>query len=279
MIIDACLALAIAAVAVCRLAAGAPARFRRSTHVVLAIVLLVEAGVLILPAARDSRNTALRLEETVLQMEEILQEYEKHNQEMVSNLASMLFKNTENIEKMSYNKARRPDGTENTELTITMKPPSVDQPPVDDDDDHTDEIMQAPKPNDDAPPAAAGSPSPPHGDATMGEHKQNPWRIFSIPQGHVFVLDCTDDELTLHVRPPSADLNDDELQQPAAAAFPVRLRFTPHAVRVAAREGARRAGAVATRRDVPEVGGGDAEGEGLAGGEGTGGAGTLLSFP
>lgn len=69
------------------------------------------------------------------------EEYEKHNQEMVSNLASMLFKNTENIEKMSYNKARRPDGTENTELTITMKPPSVDQPPVDDDDDHTDEIM------------------------------------------------------------------------------------------------------------------------------------------
>lgn len=56
-LIDACSALAIAA----RLlytghSAGVPARVRKATHVVLAVALLVQAGVLILSAVRDSRN-------------------------------------------------------------------------------------------------------------------------------------------------------------------------------------------------------------------------------
>ncbi|CAL4922035.1 unnamed protein product [Urochloa decumbens] len=192
-LIDACLALAIAAVVVCRLADDVPpARVRRAARVVLAVAVLVHAGLLINSAVGDSRDIALRLEETetklLQQMEEILQNYQKNNQEMISNFAAMLSKNP---------------GTENAELTITMKHAGVDQPPADD-GNHTDEIMEAPKPSDEAPSA-------------MGELKQKPWRFYSIPQGHVFVLDCADEELTVHVRPPSAAGLDEELTRGGAA--------------------------------------------------------------
>ncbi|CAL4938788.1 unnamed protein product [Urochloa decumbens] len=191
-LIDACLALAIAAVVVCRLADDVPpARVRRAARVVLAVAVVVHAGLLINSAVGDSKDIALRLEETetklLQQMEEI--NYEKHNQEMVSNLAAMLSKIP---------------GTENAELTITMKHVDVDQPPADD-GNHTDEIMQeAPKPSDEAPSA-------------MGELKQKPWRFYSIPQGHVFVLDCAGDEFTVHVRPPSAAGLHEELTRGFAA--------------------------------------------------------------
>lgn len=45
---------------------------------------------------------------------------------MASSLAAMLSKNTGNIKKMSYNKAKSPDGTENAELTVTMNDAQVD---------------------------------------------------------------------------------------------------------------------------------------------------------
>ncbi|CAN6307094.1 unnamed protein product [Urochloa humidicola] len=196
-LIDGCLALAIAAAVVRNRPAGMlPARVRRAAHVVLAVAVLVQAGLLISSAVeyRYSRDVALRLEETetkILQtMEEILQNYEKHNQEMIRNLTAMLSKN--------------PGTTENAELTITMKHADVDQPPADD-DNHTDVITEAPKPSDKVPSA-------------IGELKQKPWRFYSIPQGHVFVLDCDDDELTVHVRPFSAGLDlDEELTRGGAA--------------------------------------------------------------
>jgi hypothetical protein len=69
-----------------------------------------------------------------------VEDYEKYNHDVVSNLATMLSKNPGNIKKMSYNRARSPDGAEKAELTVTMKDADVDQLPAD--DDHTaDEIM------------------------------------------------------------------------------------------------------------------------------------------
>ncbi|CAN6320485.1 unnamed protein product [Urochloa humidicola] len=188
VLIDGCLALAIAAVVVIRPADVLPARVRRAARVVLAIAVLVQAGLLISSAVEYSRDVALRLEETetkILQTEEILQNYEKYNQEMIRNLTAMLSKNP---------------GTESAELT--MKHADVDHPPADD-DNHTDEITEAPKPSDEVPSA-------------IGELKQKPWRFYSIPQGYVFFLDCADDELTVHVRPPSAGL-DEELTRGGAA--------------------------------------------------------------
>ncbi|CAN6284722.1 unnamed protein product [Urochloa humidicola] len=194
-LIDGCLALAIAAAVVRSRPAGMlPVRVRRAAHVVLAVAVLVQAGLLISSAVLDrvqTRDIALRLEETetkILQtMEEILQNYEKHNQEMIRNLNAKLSKNP---------------GTENAELTITMKHADVDQPPADD-DNHTDEITEAPKPSLEIP-------------SSIGELKQKPWRFYSIPQGDVFVLDCAGDEVTVHVRPSSAGL-DEELTRGFAA--------------------------------------------------------------
>lgn len=56
------------------------------------------------------------------------EDYEKQNHEMVSNLASILSNNPENIKPMSYNRSTSRDGTENTELTVTMKDADVHQP-------------------------------------------------------------------------------------------------------------------------------------------------------
>ena len=67
------------------------------------------------------------------------EDYEKQNHEMMSNLASILSNNPENIKAMSYNRSRSPDGTENTELTVTMKDADVHQPLTENGD--TGEIM------------------------------------------------------------------------------------------------------------------------------------------
>jgi hypothetical protein len=57
--------------------------------------------------------------------------------------------------------------------------------------------QEAPKLNDEVPPS--------QGDG-IGEEKPKPWRSFSIPPDHVFVLGCDDDdELTVHIRPSTAD--------------------------------------------------------------------------
>ena len=84
-LIDASLFLAIAGVIVtllyssCR-SADVPARARRARHVVLAVALVVHAGLPILSADRDIRNLALRLDQTkteLLQMEEIIRKEPK----------------------------------------------------------------------------------------------------------------------------------------------------------------------------------------------------------
>ena len=67
------------------------------------------------------------------------EDYEKQNHEMMSNLASILSSNPENIKSMSYNRSKSPDGTENTELTVTMKDADVHQPLTENGD--TGEIM------------------------------------------------------------------------------------------------------------------------------------------
>lgn len=75
--------------------------------------------------------------------------YENRNHGVVSDLASLLSKDPTNFKKMSFTKARSPDGNENSELTVTMKDAHVDQPVADADlpqpaadEDHTaDETM------------------------------------------------------------------------------------------------------------------------------------------
>jgi hypothetical protein len=71
--------------------------------------------------------------------------YGNRNHDVVSDLASLLSKDPTNF-KMSFTKARSPDGTENSELTVTMKDAHVDQPLADADlqqpaadEDHTAE--------------------------------------------------------------------------------------------------------------------------------------------
>ncbi|KAG2557905.1 uncharacterized protein LOC120684590 [Panicum virgatum] len=193
-------AAAIATAAVYRLSsirlADATTGRRRAVTLALAVALL-------LAVVESSRKIALRIEETemkLLQMEEIIKDYEKQNHEMMSNLASILSNNPENIKSMSYNRSRSPDGTENTELTVTMKDADVHQPLTENGD--TGEILEDADETvwDEAEPLASTPPPSSQGEA-MGAQKRKPWRGFLIPPDHVFVLDCVDDELTVRIRP------------------------------------------------------------------------------
>ena len=69
------------------------------------------------------------------------EDYEKQNHEMMSNLASILSNNPENIKSMSYNRSKSPDGSENTELTVTMKGAAAVHEPLLTENGHTGEIM------------------------------------------------------------------------------------------------------------------------------------------
>jgi len=203
-------AAAIAAAAVyrlysIRLADATPGR-RRAVTLARAIALLFHAGVLLLAVINSSRKIALRIEETemkLLQMEEIIKDFEKQNHEMMSNLASILSNNPENIKSMSYNRSKSPDGSENTELTVTMKGAAAVHEPLLTENGHTGEIMEDAETVWDEAAPLAGTPPPSQGEA-MGVQKQKPWRGYLIPPDHAFVLDCVDDELTVRIHPPSS---------------------------------------------------------------------------
>ncbi|XBI26740.1 hypothetical protein VPH35_051373 [Triticum aestivum] len=162
---------------------------RRAKHVALAVALCLHAAVL-LSSFTTSRDLAMHLHNTeakLTRMEQIIQNQEKHNNEMMNSIASMLSNNSDDIKLLTY-KLAKADGTPNSEFTVAVED---DLQPGETMDQEFPSISDGPE----------DAPIPDQQDEATEPHK--PWRFIPVPEGHVFVPECVGDELIVHIRPSS----------------------------------------------------------------------------